>query len=122
LVDYSTGVESPPFIVQQVDKSNVIPSMAGPVSQMQKLALCRKDPDGRSVYACPKNLDDAVDARGLRYEPLGSGVGDVGKEDCELDRSAVWTVMGVCESDWVVSFEFSRLTQRFIQNHSTIRA
>ncbi|KAI0094950.1 transcription factor [Irpex rosettiformis] len=50
LVDQATGTQSGPLQIRKVDKSRVAPDDGGPVSQMQKIALLRVNPDGSHQY------------------------------------------------------------------------
>ncbi|GJJ08876.1 hypothetical protein Clacol_003096 [Clathrus columnatus] len=50
LVDTLTGIATSPLIIRKVDKGKVSPEDGGPVSQMQKIALQRVNPDGSRSY------------------------------------------------------------------------
>ena len=50
LADTVTGVQTAPLIIRKVDKGRIVPDDGGPVSQMQKIALQRVNPDGSHHY------------------------------------------------------------------------
>ncbi|KIJ40158.1 hypothetical protein M422DRAFT_256989 [Sphaerobolus stellatus SS14] len=50
LVDSLTGITTSPLIIRKVDKGKVSAEDGGPVSQMQKIALQRINPDGSRSY------------------------------------------------------------------------
>ncbi|KAF8647926.1 hypothetical protein AX16_006458 [Volvariella volvacea WC 439] len=50
LSDTHSGISTAPLIIRKVDKGRVSPEDGGPVSQMQKIALQRVNPDGSRHY------------------------------------------------------------------------
>ncbi|KAF7436704.1 hypothetical protein PC9H_003537 [Pleurotus ostreatus] len=50
LSDTHSGIATSPLIIRKVDKGRVSPDDGGPVSQMQKIALQRVNPDGSRHY------------------------------------------------------------------------
>ncbi|KAM6498392.1 hypothetical protein JOM56_006340 [Amanita muscaria] len=50
LSDTLSGISTGPLIIRKVDKGRVSPEDGGPVSQMQKIALQRVNPDGTRHY------------------------------------------------------------------------
>jgi len=50
LSDTSSGISTSPLIIRKVDKGRVSADDGGPVSQMQKIALQRVNPDGSRHY------------------------------------------------------------------------
>ncbi|KAJ7487483.1 hypothetical protein B0H11DRAFT_2013560 [Mycena galericulata] len=50
LSDTHSGISTSPLIIRKVDKGRVSPDDGGPVSQMQKIALQRVNPDGTRHY------------------------------------------------------------------------
>ncbi|KZV92483.1 hypothetical protein EXIGLDRAFT_647152 [Exidia glandulosa HHB12029] len=50
LTDQATGISTGPLLVRKVDKGRIVPDDGGPVSQMQKIALQRANPDGTRSY------------------------------------------------------------------------
>ncbi|KAA1468728.1 hypothetical protein DENSPDRAFT_834136, partial [Dentipellis sp. KUC8613] len=50
LTDAQTGISTAPLIIRKVDKGKIVPDDGGPVSQMQKIALQRINPDGARHY------------------------------------------------------------------------
>ncbi|KAJ6621626.1 hypothetical protein B0H10DRAFT_2162994 [Mycena sp. CBHHK59/15] len=50
LSDTHSGISTSPLVIRKVDKGRVSPDDGGPVSQMQKIALQRVNPDGTRHY------------------------------------------------------------------------
>ncbi|KAL6310084.1 hypothetical protein BKA93DRAFT_722358 [Sparassis latifolia] len=50
LADTVSGTQTAPLIIRKVDKGRIVQDDNGPVSQMQKVALQRKDDDGSRQY------------------------------------------------------------------------
>jgi len=50
LSDTHSGISTSPLVIRKVDKGRVSPEDGGPVSQMQKIALQRVNPDGSRHY------------------------------------------------------------------------
>ncbi|TFK30759.1 transcription factor [Coprinopsis marcescibilis] len=50
LSDTQSGISTSPMVIRKVDKGRVSPDDGGPVSQMQKIALQRVNPDGSRHY------------------------------------------------------------------------
>ncbi|KAE9408203.1 beta-trefoil [Gymnopus androsaceus JB14] len=50
LSDTTSGISTSPLVIRKVDKGRVSPDDGGPVSQMQKIALQRVNPDGSRHY------------------------------------------------------------------------
>ncbi|KAL4241768.1 Su(H) family protein [Abortiporus biennis] len=50
LTDTVSGTQTAPLIIRKVDKGRIVPDDGGPVSQMQKIALQRINPDGTRHY------------------------------------------------------------------------
>ncbi|KAF8898853.1 hypothetical protein BD779DRAFT_1485864 [Infundibulicybe gibba] len=50
LSDTHSGISTAPLVIRKVDKGRVSPDDGGPVSQMQKIALQRLNPDGTRHY------------------------------------------------------------------------
>ena len=50
LSDIHSGISMAPLVIRKVDKGRVSSDDGGPVSQMQKVALQRINPDGSTVY------------------------------------------------------------------------
>jgi len=50
LSDTHSGISTSPLVIRKVDKGKVTHDEGGPVSQMQKIALQRVNPDGSRHY------------------------------------------------------------------------
>ncbi|EIN14119.1 hypothetical protein PUNSTDRAFT_110253 [Punctularia strigosozonata HHB-11173 SS5] len=50
LTDTNSGISTSPLFIRKVDKGKIVPEDGGPVSQMQKIALQRINPDGTRHY------------------------------------------------------------------------
>lgn len=113
LVDQATGTQSGPLQIRKVDKSRVAPDDGGPVSQMQKIALLRVNPDGSHQYlsaagplpgstvAVPPapGLPNNGGAHQLLYQT--ARVREEVKDGSrividEVDDYLCWTIVGIC--------------------------
>lgn len=65
LTDQQTGINTGPLLVRKVDKGRIVPDDGGPVSQMQKIALQRLNPDGSRTYLSAAGPHPAVVGQGL---------------------------------------------------------
>ena len=113
LSDSMTGIATAPLIIRKVDKGKISPEEGGPVSQMQKIALQRVNPDGTRHYlsaAGPVPGTPGVVAppapgnSGSHHllfqsprtrEEVKDGVHTVYDE---VDDYLCWTIVGICES------------------------
>ncbi|KAI0080290.1 hypothetical protein K474DRAFT_301037 [Panus rudis PR-1116 ss-1] len=50
LSETMSGTQTAPLVIRKVDKGRIVPDDGGPVSQMQKIALQRVNPDGTRHY------------------------------------------------------------------------
>jgi recombining binding protein (suppressor of hairless) len=112
LTDANSGISTAPLIVRKVDKGRVVDDDGGPVSQMQKVALQRINPDGTRHYLSAANLDaptsnssgssdKAPTSHPLLFmsshlrEETRDGIRTVVDE---LDDALCWTIVGICTS------------------------
>lgn len=116
LSDPMSGIATAPLIIRKVDKGKISTEDGGPVSQMQKIALQRVNPDGSRHY-----LSAAGPIQGSQgvVAPPAPGVASQGgthhlifqspriREDFskagerilsdEVDDYLCWTIVGICE-------------------------
>lgn len=115
LVDSLTGITTNPLIIRKVDKGKVSAEDGGPVSQMQKIALQRINPDGSRSY-----LSAAGPVPGAPIPPGAPTPGSAGQPAShpllfqpprvrdevrdgvrvvtdEVDDYLCWTIVGICE-------------------------
>ncbi|KAG8982596.1 hypothetical protein FRB94_006491 [Tulasnella sp. JGI-2019a] len=119
LTDSHTGLTSDPLVIRKVDKGRVIMdegTMGGPVSQMQKVALCRITETGARYYlsaAGPLQIlpdptgstsaegkQSVIATHPLVYQPPAvreEMKNDVRMEVDEVDDFLCWTIVGICE-------------------------
>lgn len=127
LVDTLTGIATSPLVIRKVDKGKVSPEDGGPVSQMQKIALQRVNPDGSRSYlsAVSPNSTTGVTTVGLPGAAGSPGPppptpGSAGQPAShplvfqsprvrdevrdgvrvvtdEVDDYLCWTIVGICE-------------------------
>lgn len=117
LTDSHTGLTSDPLVIRKVDKGRIVMdegTMGGPVSQMQKVALCRITETGARYYLSaagplqilPDPSGAANDGKGviathpLVYQPPAvreEVKGDVRMEVDEVDDFLCWTIVGICK-------------------------
>ncbi|KAG8975884.1 hypothetical protein FRB90_009377, partial [Tulasnella sp. 427] len=115
LTDSHTGLTSDPLVIRKVDKGRIVMdegTMGGPVSQMQKVALCRITETGARYYLSaagplqilPDPSGGATDGKGviathpLVYQPPAvreEMKGDVRVEVDEVDDFLCWTIVGI---------------------------
>ncbi|KAG8912128.1 hypothetical protein FRC00_005202 [Tulasnella sp. 408] len=115
LTDSHTGLTSDPLVIRKVDKGRIVMdegTMGGPVSQMQKVALCRITETGARYYLSaagplqilPDPSGAATDGKGviathpLVYQPPAvreEVKGDVRMEVDEVDDFLCWTIVGI---------------------------
>lgn len=114
LVDSLTGITTNPLIIRKVDKGKVSAEDGGPVSQMQKIALQRINPDGSRSYLSAAGPVPGAPMPGaptpgsagqpashpLLFQPprvrdeVRDGVRVVTDE---VDDYLCWTIVGICE-------------------------
>lgn len=115
LSDTHSGISTSPLIIRKVDKGRVSADDGGPVSQMQKIALQRVNPDGSRHYlsaAGPLPGTPGVAAPPAPGMSSQSGthpllfssprVRDEVKDNVrvisdEVDDYLCWTIVGICE-------------------------
>ncbi|KAG8932260.1 hypothetical protein FRC02_001400 [Tulasnella sp. 418] len=117
LTDSHTGLTSDPLIIRKVDKGRIVMdegTMGGPVSQMQKVALCRITETGARYYLSAAgplqilpdpNAPQGPDGKGhviathpLVYQPPAireEMKNDVRVEVDEVDDFLCWTIVGI---------------------------
>jgi recombining binding protein suppressor of hairless len=113
LSDTHSGISTSPLVIRKVDKGRVSPDEGGPVSQMQKIALQRVNPDGSRHYLSaagpiPGTGVIAPPAPGMSTQagthPLlfqSPRVRDEMKDGLriisdEVDDYLCWTIVGIC--------------------------
>lgn len=115
LSDSMSGIATAPLIIRKVDKGKISSEDGGPVSQMQKIALQRVNPDGSRHYLsaagplpgtpgvvappAPGMASQAGTHHLLFQSPrlreeLKDGVRIVTDE---VDDYLCWTIVGICE-------------------------
>lgn len=114
LSDTNSGISTAPLVIRKVDKGRVSADDGGPVSQMQKIALQRINPDGSRHYLSaqgPSNTPGVVapPAPGMSSQagthPLlfqSPRVRDELKDGVriisdEVDDYLCWTIVGICK-------------------------
>lgn len=119
LTDSHTGLTSDPLVIRKVDKGRIVMdegTMGGPVSQMQKVALCRITETGARYYLsaagplqilpdpnAPAGADGknhVIATHPLVYQPPAireEMKNDVRIEVDEVDDFLCWTIVGICE-------------------------
>lgn len=118
LSDTHTGISTSPLVIRKVDKGRVSPEDGGPVSQMQKIALQRVNPDGSHHYLsaagpAPGGITPGViapPAPGMSSQagthPLlfqAPRIREESKDGVrvivdEVDDYLCWTIVGICQS------------------------
>lgn len=116
LSDTHSGISTSPLVIRKVDKGRVSPEDGGPVSQMQKIALQRVNPDGSRHYLSaagpvPGGITPGVvapPAPGMSSQagthPLLFQAPRVREENKdgvrvlldEVDDYLCWTIVGIC--------------------------
>jgi recombining binding protein suppressor of hairless len=114
LTDTNSGISTSPLVIRKVDKGKIVPEDGGPVSQMQKIALQRINPDGTRHYlsaAGPMPGTPGVvapPAPGMSQQagshPLlfqSPRIRDEVKDGVrqvtdEVDDYLCWTIVGIC--------------------------
>lgn len=110
-----SGTQTAPLVIRKVDKGRIVPDDGGPVSQMQKIALQRINPDGTRHYlsaagpmptapgAVPPtspNLAHQTGTHPLLFqaprvrEEVKDGVRVMTDE---VDDFLCWTIVGICK-------------------------
>jgi recombining binding protein (suppressor of hairless) len=111
LTDASSGISTAPLVIRKVDKGRIVHDDGGPVSQMQKIALQRYNPDGSRHYlsaAGPTNGTPAHSSSGntapSSHPLLFTSVhkrketkNGVSTSYDEVDDALCWTIVGICE-------------------------
>jgi recombining binding protein suppressor of hairless len=115
LSDTQSGISTSPLVIRKVDKGRVSADDGGPVSQMQKIALQRVNPDGSRHYlsaAGPLPGTPGVTvppAPGMSTQagthPLlfqNPRIRDEVRDGVrvisdEVDDYLCWTIVGICE-------------------------
>ncbi|KAI0687764.1 hypothetical protein BC835DRAFT_1408272 [Cytidiella melzeri] len=127
LVDQATGTQSGALQIRKVDKGRVAPDDGGPVSQMQKIALLRVNPDGSRQYlsaagplpgstvAAPPALGmpNATSAHQLLYQ--AARVREEVKDGSrividEVDDYLCWTIVGISKFQYTFFDAFNQST------------
>lgn len=127
LGDQQTGISTGPLLVRKVDKGRIVPDDGGPVSQMQKIALQRVNPDGSRSYLSAAGPHPAVVAQGFLSASPASAQGSQLSSTAttggthpllfqaprirdemdndgspiqvdEVDDYICWTIVGICTS------------------------
>jgi recombining binding protein (suppressor of hairless) len=110
LTDASSGISTAPLVIRKVDKGRIVHDDGGPVSQMQKIALQRYNPDGTRHYlsaAGPANGTPAHASSGntapSSHPLLFTSVhkrketkNGVSTSYDEVDDALCWTIVGIC--------------------------
>lgn len=115
LSDTTSGISTSPLVIRKVDKGRVSPDDGGPVSQMQKIALQRVNPDGSRHYLSAAGPIPgttgviAPPAPGVSTQagthPLLFQTPRIREEvkdgmrtlSDEVDDYLCWTIVGICE-------------------------
>jgi recombining binding protein (suppressor of hairless) len=115
LSDTNSGISTSPLVIRKVDKGKVSADDGGPVSQMQKIALQRINPDGSRHYlsaAGPASGTPGVVAPSTPSMSSQAGthtllfqsprVRDELKDGVhvisdEVDDYLCWTIVGICK-------------------------
>ncbi|KAI0348389.1 hypothetical protein BDW22DRAFT_1424569 [Trametopsis cervina] len=128
LVDQTTGTQSGLLQIRKVDKGRVVPDDGGPVSQMQKIALLRVNPDGSHHYLSaagppPGSVPAVPPAPGLPNtaplaHPLMYQAARVREEvkdghrivTDEVDDYLCWTIVGISKFQYTFFDAFNQST------------
>ena len=114
LSDTVSGTQTAPLVIRKVDKGRIAADDGGPVSQMQKIALQRVNPDGTRHYlsaagpmpgtpgVVPPNTPGAAQpgSHPLLFqaprvrEEVKDGVRVITDE---VDDYLCWTIVGICK-------------------------
>jgi recombining binding protein (suppressor of hairless) len=108
LSDASSGISTAPLVVRKVEKGRIIVDDGGPVSQMQKIALQRINPDGTRHYlsaAYHGPQSNAANSQQNSTHPLlftSSHLREETRDGVrtlfdELDDALCWTIVGICK-------------------------
>jgi recombining binding protein (suppressor of hairless) len=116
LSDIHTGISMAPLVIRKVDKARVSSDEGGPVSQMQKVALQRVNPDGSRVYL---SAAGPIPGTPSVVAPPGPGISaqagthallfssprvrdetndGVRMISDDVDDHLCWTIVGICTS------------------------
>jgi recombining binding protein (suppressor of hairless) len=109
LSDASSGISTAPLVVRKVEKNRIVIDDGAPVSQMQKIALQRINPDGTrhylsAAYQGPQPSSNANNAAQNVSHPLLFTPSRLREETRngvrtifdELDDALCWTIVGIC--------------------------
>jgi recombining binding protein (suppressor of hairless) len=114
LSDTHSGISTSPLIIRKVDKGRVSADDGGPVSQMQKIALQRVNPDGTRHYLSAAG--PAPGAQGVIAPPAPGSSSQAGSHPLlfqsprvrdeikdgvhvltdDVDDYLCWTIVGIC--------------------------
>lgn len=83
LTDLMTGTKSEEFIVRKVEQREVVLDATGPVSQLQKMALARVLPDGRTIYLSAASDGLGVDGKTASRSDDGPGHSTKSEDDSD---------------------------------------
>jgi recombining binding protein (suppressor of hairless) len=115
LSDTHSGISTAPLVVRKVDKGRISAEDGGPVSQMQKIALQRINPDGTRHYLSaagplpggpngvappppPGTAQQASHPLLFQAPRVREEVKDgVSYLVDEVDDYLCWTIVGICE-------------------------
>lgn len=109
-----TGIATAPLIIRKVDKGKISNEEGGPVSQMQKIALQRVNPDGSRHYLSAAG--PVPGTPGVVAPPAPGMAGNSGSHHLlfqsprireevkdgvhtvhdEVDDYLCWTIVGIC--------------------------
>lgn len=116
LSETMSGTQTAPLVIRKVDKGRIVPDDGGPVSQMQKIALQRINPDGTrhylsaagpmptapgSVPPTSPNLAHQTGTHPLLFQAprVREEVKDGQRVMTdEVDDFLCWTIVGICKS------------------------
>lgn len=112
LSDTHSGISTSPLVIRKVDKGRVSAEDGGPVSQMQKIALQRVNPDGSRHYLsaagpipgtpgipAPPGMSSQAGTHPLLFQTprvrdeVKDGVRVISDE---VDDYLCWTIVGIC--------------------------
>lgn len=120
LSDTHSGISTSPLIIRKVDKGRVSIDDGGPVSQMQKIALQRVNPDGSRHYLSAAGpipgtagvvpppapgMSSQAGTHPLLFQSprvrdeLKDGVRMISDE---VDDYLCWTIVGICKSSLLI--------------------
>lgn len=135
LSDTHSGISTSPLIIRKVDKGKVMVDEGGPVSQMQKIALQRVNPDGSRHYLSAAGpipgtpgvvappapgMSSQAGTHPLLFQSprVREEIKDGFRVVCdEVDDYLCWTIVGICKLN--LSTYGCNANRRLQQNSST---